>query len=110
MLTTGFVAQTQITGSVAANDALLVNTFGGDDRVTVTPGVSDLITPSSTEAHRRLAVVPIEFVPEADPPTGPSQSRSRCWTDASVPSGSSNALARDDQQKRNSARPVSAGA
>jgi hypothetical protein len=45
LLTTGFAAQTQITGSVAADDAFAVDTLSGDDRVTVAPGVSDLIKP-----------------------------------------------------------------
>jgi hypothetical protein len=42
--TTGLAAPTSIVGSEAANDTLGLNTLGGDDRATVAPDVSDLIT------------------------------------------------------------------
>jgi hypothetical protein len=45
VLTTGLAAQTTIDGSEPANDTLRVNTLGGRDTVTVSPDVTDLITP-----------------------------------------------------------------
>ncbi len=45
VLTTGLAAQTTIDGSELANDTLRVNTLGGRDTVTVSPDVTDLITP-----------------------------------------------------------------
>ncbi|HEY7622402.1 MAG TPA: hypothetical protein VH834_21710 [Solirubrobacteraceae bacterium] len=45
VLTTGVTPQTSIVGSEAANDTLRINTLGGDDRATVAPDVSDLLTP-----------------------------------------------------------------
>jgi hypothetical protein len=44
VLTSGLAAQTTIVGSEPANDTLRINTLGGDDRATVAPDVSDLIT------------------------------------------------------------------
>ena len=44
VLTTGLHTQTRISGSEPANDALLVQTLGGNDDVTVAPDVSDLIS------------------------------------------------------------------
>jgi hypothetical protein len=41
----GLAAQTTIAGSEPANDTLRINSLAGDDRVTVAPGVSDLIAP-----------------------------------------------------------------
>ena len=41
----GLPAQLGITGSEPANDALQVNTLGGNDQVTVAPDVSQLIAP-----------------------------------------------------------------
>jgi Ca2+-binding RTX toxin-like protein len=43
VLVQGFSALTRVTGSEPALDALQVNTLGGNDDVTVAPGVSDLI-------------------------------------------------------------------
>jgi Ca2+-binding RTX toxin-like protein len=45
VLTTGLAAQTTIDGKEPANDTLRVNTLGGRDTVTVSPDVTDLITP-----------------------------------------------------------------
>src|SRR5262245_16696840 len=44
VLTSGLHTQTRITGSEPANDALFVQTLGGNDDVTVAPDVSDLIS------------------------------------------------------------------
>jgi hypothetical protein len=45
VLTTGLAAQTTIDGSEPSIDLLRVNTLGGRDTVTVSPDVTDLITP-----------------------------------------------------------------
>jgi Ca2+-binding RTX toxin-like protein len=45
VLTTGLAAQTTIDGSEPANDTLRVNTLDGRDTVTVSPDVTELITP-----------------------------------------------------------------
>ena len=41
----GLAALTRIVGSEAALDTLLVQTFDGNDAVTVAPDVADVITP-----------------------------------------------------------------
>ena len=55
VLTTGLPAQTQIAGSEAANDLLLIKTLAGNDDVNVAADVADLIQPSRRPRHRRIA-------------------------------------------------------
>jgi Ca2+-binding RTX toxin-like protein len=45
VLVSGLASQVAISGSEPANDQLLLNTLGGNDRVAVAPGVSGLIQP-----------------------------------------------------------------